>query len=57
MPKTGSARPPAVDLFVNRNLTSTALGREAVSTLGTSPRVTLRIPTGGQVSLGADRAR
>ena len=44
---------PALDVFANRNLTSTALGRETVSTLGTSPRVTLRIPTGGQVSLGA----
>ena len=43
-----------VDVFVNRSSTATAPGRETVSALGTSPKVTLRIPTGGQVSLGAE---
>jgi len=47
---------PAVGVFATRSSTSTAPGREAVSTLGTSPRVTLRIPTGGQVSLGAENS-
>ena len=47
---------PAFDLSVNRRSTATEFGRETVSALGTSPRVTLRIPTGGQVSLSAENS-
>ena len=45
---------PSVDVSVNRNSTAAALGRETVATLRASPKVTLRIPTGGQFSLSAD---
>ena len=47
---------PSVNVTVNRNSSATALGRETVSSLGVSPKVTLRIPTGGQISLSAQNS-
>ena len=44
---------PSVDISASHDSTAAALGRETVSTLGVSPKVTLRIPTGGQLSLTA----
>lgn len=44
----------SVDVSVDTDSTASPLGRETVSTLGVSPKVTLRIPTGGTFSLSAN---
>ena len=45
---------PSVGVSLNRDSTASELGRQTVSTLGVSPQVTLRIPSGGQFSLSVD---
>lgn len=45
---------PGIDFSAEHDSTTTALGRESVSVLGVSPKVTLRIPTGGTLSLSAN---
>jgi len=44
---------PAVDLSLSRDSAASAMGRETVAALGVSPRVTLRVPTGGRIDLSA----
>ena len=45
---------PAFDVSLERDSTSSPLGRKEVSTFGVAPRVTLRIPTGGAFNLSAN---
>ena len=45
---------PAFDVSLERDSTSSPLGRKEVSTFGVAPRVTLRIPTGGVFNLSAN---
>ena len=47
---------PTVDVSLERDSASSPLGRKDVHTFGVSPRVTLRIPTGGAFSLSANSA-
>ena len=45
---------PAVDISLEHDSRSSSLEREEVSVFGVAPKVTLRIPTGGALSLSAN---
>ncbi len=45
---------PSLGLSLDQDSTGSPLGREDTSTISVSPRVTLRIPTGGNFTLSAD---